>query len=60
MARLITLAKGTLAFLIVAVGGSIIIGTLMGGGFSKGYDEMRGVNTDPRSVLVQTGLSEDR
>ncbi len=53
MARLITLAKGTIAFLIVAVGGSFIIGTLMGGGFSKGYDEMRGVNTDPRSVLVQ-------
>jgi hypothetical protein len=58
MARLITLAKGTLAFLIVAVGGSIIIGTLMGGGFSKGYDEMRGVNTDPRSVLVQAVFVE--
>lgn len=58
MARLITIAKGMAAFLVVAVGGSFIIGSLMGGGFSKGYDEMRGVNTDPRSVLVQAVLIE--
>jgi hypothetical protein len=58
MARLITLAKGTAAFLIVAVGGSFIIGSLMGGGFSRSYDELKGLNTDPRSVLVQGVLIE--
>lgn len=58
MARLITIAKGMTAFLIVAVGGSFIIGSLMGGGFSRGYDELKGVNNDPRSVLVQAVLIE--
>lgn len=58
MARLITLAKGTAAFLIVAVGGSIIFGILMGGGFSRSYDELKGLNTDPRSILVQGVLIE--
>lgn len=58
MACLVTIAKGMAAFLIVAVGGSFIIGSLMGGGFSKGYDELKGVNNDPRSVLVQAVLIE--
>jgi hypothetical protein len=58
MARLITLAKGTLAFLIVAVGGSIIIGSLMGGGFSSRSDYEKSVNDDPRSVLVQAVFVE--
>lgn len=58
MARLITLAKGTLAFLVVAVGGSIIIGTLMGGGFSSRSDSVKSVNDDPRSVLVQAVFVE--
>jgi hypothetical protein len=58
MARLITIAKGMTAFLIVAVGGSFIIGSLMGGGLSRGYDELKGVNNDPRSVLVQAVLVE--
>ena len=58
MTRLVTLAKGMTAFLIVAVGGSFIIGSLMGGGFSRGYDDLKGVNNDPRSVLVQAVLIE--
>jgi hypothetical protein len=55
MARLFTLAKGTVAFLIVAVGVSVIIGSLMGGGFSR-LNEYASLNDDPRSVLVHAVL----
>ncbi len=50
------IAKFTLAFVIIAGGFSLIIGSLMGGGVSRGYDKIMGVNTDPRSILVQSVL----
>ncbi|RMH28293.1 MAG: hypothetical protein D6692_05470 [Planctomycetota bacterium] len=59
MARLTTLAKGTAAFLVLAVGVSFIIGSLMGGGFSsRSYDDSKRLNDDPRSILVQAVLVE--
>lgn len=57
MAKLTTLAKGTLAFLVLAGGVSLIVGSLMGGGFSsRGYDDSKRANDDPRSILVQAVL----
>lgn len=59
MSKAINLAKLTLAFLIIAGGLSIIIGSLMGGGSSRSsYDKARQINKDPRSILVQTVLVE--
>lgn len=59
MSKAITLAKFTLAFVIIAGGFSFIIGSLMGGGsFSRSYDAAKGINNDPRSILVQSVLIE--
>jgi len=58
MSKAINIAKFTLAFVVIAGGFSIIIGSLMGGGASSRYDKMRGINTDPRSILVQAVLIE--
>jgi hypothetical protein len=58
MSKVINIAKFTFAFVVIAGGFSIIIGSLMGGGASRSYDKMRGVNSDPRSVLVQAVLIE--
>lgn len=58
MSRTTTIAKFTLAFVIIAGGFSLIIGTLMGGGISRSYDAIKGVNKDPRSILVQAVLIE--
>ena len=59
MSKAITLAKFTLAFVIIAGGFSFIIGSLMGGGsFSRSYDAGKGINDDPRSILVQSVLIE--
>jgi hypothetical protein len=58
MSKVINIAKYTFAFVVIAGGFSIIIGSLMGGGASRSYDKMRGVNSDPRSVLVQAVLIE--
>ena len=58
MSKAITLAKFTLVFVIIAGGFSLIIGSLMGGGMSRGYDALKGLNTDPRSIFVQAVLIE--
>lgn len=58
MSKAINLAKLTLAFVIIAGGFSLIIGSLMGGGSSRSYDALKGLNTDPRSILVQAVLIE--
>lgn len=58
MSKVINIAKLTLAFVIIAGGFSIIIGSLMGGGSSRGYDALKGINNDPRSVFVQAILVE--
>lgn len=58
MSKAISIAKFTLAFVVIAGGFSLIIGTLMGGGFSRSYDELKGINTDPRSILVQAVFIE--
>jgi len=58
MSKAINLAKLTLAFVIIAAGFSFILGSLMGGGVSRSYDALKGLNTDPRSILVQAVLIE--
>lgn len=58
MSKAIPLAKFTLAFVIIAGGFSFIIGSLMGGGLSRSYDAVKGINNDPRSILVQAVLIE--
>lgn len=58
MSKAITLAKFTLAFVVIAGGFAFILGSLMGGGSSRGYDALKGINTDPRSILVQAVLIE--
>lgn len=58
MSKLINLAKFTVAFLVIAVGFSLIFGTLMGGGSARGYDAAKRLNDDPRSIFVQTVLIE--
>ncbi len=58
MSKVTNLAKFTLAFVIIVGGFSFIIGSLMGGGFSRGYDEIKGINNDPRSIMVQAVLIE--
>jgi hypothetical protein len=58
MSKAISLAKFTLAFVIIAGGFSFIIGSLMGGGISRSYDAIKGINNDPRSILVQAVLIE--
>ncbi len=59
MSKAITLAKFTLAFVIIAGGFSLIIGSLMGGGMSsRSYDKLKGINTDTRSIFVQAVLIE--
>lgn len=59
MSKAINLAKLTLSFLIIAGGFSIIVGSLMGGGSSRSsYEKARGINNDPRSILVQAVLLE--
>lgn len=58
MSKAIPLAKFTLAFVIIAGGFSFIIGSLMGGGLSRSYDAIKGINNDPRSILVQAVLIE--
>lgn len=58
MSKAINLAKLTLAFVVIAGGLSFIIGSLMGGGGSRSYDALKGINTDPRSIFVQAVLIE--
>ena len=58
MSKAINIAKLTLAFVVIAGGLSIIIGSLMGGGSSRGYDKLQGINNDPRSIFVQSVLIE--
>lgn len=58
MSKAINLAKLTLAFVVIAGGFSLIIGSLMGGGMSRSYDQLKGINTDPRSIFVQAILIE--
>ena len=58
MSKAIPLAKFALAFVIIAGGFSFIIGSLMGGGLSRSYDAIKGINKDPRSILVQAVLVE--
>ncbi len=58
MSKAIPLVKFTLAFVIIAGGFSFIIGSLMGGGISRSYDAIKGINNDPRSILVQAVLIE--
>jgi len=58
MSKTINIAKLTLAFVIIAGGFSLIIGSLMGGGVSSSYDKMKGINNDPRSIFVQAVLIE--
>ncbi len=58
MSNMFTIAKFTLAFVVIAVGLSLIAGTLIGGGSSRGYDAMKAVNKDPRSIYVQAVLIE--
>ncbi|MBO6512781.1 MAG: hypothetical protein JJ974_02300 [Phycisphaerales bacterium] len=58
MSKAIHLAKYTFAFIIIAGGFSLIIGSLMGGGLSSSSKSRGGFNNDPRSVLVQTVLLE--
>jgi hypothetical protein len=58
MSKAIPLAKFTLAFVIIAGGFSFIIGSLMGGGLRSSYESMKGINDDPRSILVQAVLIE--
>jgi hypothetical protein len=58
MSKVINIAKYTAAFLVIAVGFSLIFGTLMGGGSSRGYDAAKRLNDDPRSIFVQTVLIE--
>ncbi|MCR9076538.1 MAG: hypothetical protein NXI07_10915, partial [bacterium] len=58
MSKVINIAKLTLAFVVIAGGFSLIIGSLMGGGISRGYDEIKGINKDPRSIMVQAVLIE--
>jgi hypothetical protein len=58
MSKAIPLARFTLAFIIIAGGLSFIIGSLMGGGLGRSYDSMKGINDDPRSILVQAVLIE--
>lgn len=58
MSKAINIAKFTLAFVIIAVGFSIIIGSLMGGGSSRSYSDLKSINKDPRSILVQAILIE--
>ena len=58
MSKAIPLAKFTLAFVVIAGGFSFIIGSLMGGGISRSYDAIKGINKDPRSILVQAVLIE--
>jgi|GEM_PF-2287745 len=53
MSKTINLAKFTLAIVIIAGGFAFIFGSLMGGGSSRSYDELKGINKDPRSILVQ-------
>ncbi|MEM9374311.1 MAG: hypothetical protein AAGA55_11785 [Planctomycetota bacterium] len=55
MSRAFSHAKATFAFLIIAGGLSIIIGTLMGGGYGRSGPA---VNDDPRSILVRVLLVE--
>ena len=58
MSKAIPLAKFTLAFVIIAGGFSFIIGSLMGGGISRSNDAIKGINNDPRSILVPAVLIE--
>lgn len=58
MARTSQIARFTLALVVIAGGFSFIIGSLMGGGLSSGYDKIRGANNDPRSLLVEAVLIE--
>jgi len=58
MSKAVNIAKITLAFVVIAAGFAFIFGTLMGGGSSRGYDALKGINTDPRSIFVQVILIE--
>ncbi|MDF1808791.1 MAG: hypothetical protein P1U42_03755 [Phycisphaerales bacterium] len=58
MSKAITIAKFTLVFVVIAGGFALIFGTLMGGGLSRSYDELKGINNDPRSIFVQSILIE--
>jgi len=58
MSKAINLAKLTLAFVIIAGGLSLILGSLMGGGLGRSSDYAKGVNNDARSILVRTALIE--
>ena len=61
MSKMMSIAKFTLAFVIIAGGFSFIIGSMSGGGgLSRSYDKVRGINNDPRSILVQAVLVESR
>lgn len=56
MSKSINIARFTLAFIIIAGGFSFIVGSMMGGGSSRVYDSVKGVNNDPRSILVEAVL----
>ena len=58
MSKAINIAKFTFAFVVIAGSVSLIIGSLMGGGFSSRYNELKGINDDPRSIFVQAILIE--
>ncbi len=58
MSKAVNLAKLTFAFVVIAGGFSIILGSLMGGGLSSSYDRVKGHNNDPRSIFVQAILLE--
>lgn len=58
MSKAVNLAKLTFAFVVIAGGFSIILGSLMGGGLSSSYDRVKGHNNDPRSIFVQAILVE--
>lgn len=57
MSKVTSLAKFTLAFVALAAGISFIVGSLMGGGYSRS-EYAKGSNNDPRSVLVRSILIE--
>jgi len=58
MSKSINIAKFTFAFVVIAGGFAFIFGSLMGGGSSRAYDALKGLNTDPRSIFVQAVLIE--
>lgn len=58
MSKVINIAKLTLAFVVIAGGFSLILGSLMGGGYSSSSSGQKQINEDPRSIMVQAVLIE--